>query len=205
MITDLRKVANPRTRPVSARCPHCKHNGVLTAIHEVHDAEGGQGFAGVRRCPNPECGGVVFFTLAAGLQRTYPPEAIDFDATSLPPTIVEMISEAATCAANECYRAAAIMVRRTLEEVCADKGATGKQLSDRLKSLASIALLSSDLVEALTELRLLGNDAAHVEAREYIAVGEEEVTVALDACKVVLQAVYQYGDVVARMRALKAT
>jgi len=59
-------------------------------------------------------------------------------------------------------------------------------------------------VEGLSHLRLLGNDAAHIEAATYIQVGREEVELAVDVTKVVLQAVYQYESIVGRLAEQKA-
>jgi hypothetical protein len=54
------------------------------------------------------------------------------------------------------------MVRRTLEEIRLDRGATGKDLKARIAALSSKVILSKELLEAADELRLLGNDAAHM-------------------------------------------
>jgi len=59
------------------------------------------------------------------------------------------------------------------------------------------------LLEAADELRLLGNDAAHIEAKTYDAIEAEEVEVAIDLAKELLKSVYQYGSLVNRLRALK--
>jgi hypothetical protein len=55
----------------------------------------------------------------------------------------------------------------------------------------------------LDDLRLLGNDAAHTESTAYEQVSQEEVEVAIEFTKEVLKAVYQYRDLLNRMRALK--
>jgi hypothetical protein len=52
-------------------------------------------------------------------------------------------------------------------------------------------------------LRLLGNDAAHIEARTYNDVGQDEVEVAIDVTKEILKAVYQHRSLVARLDALR--
>ena len=50
--------------------------------------------------------------------------------------------------------------------------------------------------------RLLGNDASHVESRDYL-VGREEVELAIDIAKEVLKSVYQLTDIVSRLDKLK--
>ncbi|MER8827217.1 DUF4145 domain-containing protein [Mesorhizobium sp. M0938] len=133
----------------------------------------------------------------------YPPEVIDFDATNLPANILSTLEESIKCHAAGCYRAAALMVRRTLEELCNDKQAVGKDLKARLASLSSVAVLPSELLAAADELRILGNDAAHVEAKDYDSLGEEESELAIELAKELLKAVYQYTSLVARLTALK--
>ena len=95
------------------------------------------------------------------------------------------------------------MVRRTLEEVCSDRGASGNDLKNRLKALRSVIVLPTELLDAADELRILGNDAAHLEAKVYDEVGKEEVEAAIDLCKEILKAVYQLSSLVQRLRSLK--
>jgi hypothetical protein len=139
------------------------------------------------------------------LVSVYPPERIDFDATNLPPTVLASLEEAVSCAAVACHRAAAMMVRRTLEDVCHDRGATGDNLKERLADLGTKIVVPKELLDGLDNLRLLGNDAAHIKALTYNEVGPEEVMLAIDVTKEVLKAVYQYGSLVDRLNALKKT
>lgn len=64
-------------------------------------------------------------------------------------------------------------------------------------------MIPEDLFSALDELRLLGNDAAHIEAKTYDEVGPEEIDVAVQLTKEILKAVYQLDSLVGRLRALK--
>ena len=96
------------------------------------------------------------------------------------------------------------MVRRTLEELCADKGAKGNNLKKKIEALASVAVLPTELLQAADELRLLGNDAAHIESQDYDNIGKEEVEVAIELAKELLKAVYQYSSLIGRLRALKS-
>jgi hypothetical protein len=95
------------------------------------------------------------------------------------------------------------MVRKTLEVLCEDRKATGANLKERLKALSTTVVLPKELLEGLDDLRLLGNDAAHIESREYEKVGKEEVEVGIEFAKEVLKAVYQYSALLGRLRALK--
>jgi hypothetical protein len=158
---------------------------------------------GIRRCPNAVCNAYVFVVRRGGqVEASYPPERLDFDATDLPPAVLEAFEEAVTCHANQCYTAAGIMVRRTLEEVCADRGANGSTLKDRLQNLGQSVILPKELLDGLDELRLVGNDAAHIVTKHFV-VGKDEVEAAVAVTKLVLQALYQYASAVAKLQALK--
>jgi hypothetical protein len=159
---------------------------------------------GVRRCPDPTCYAVVFFVWREGkLVDSYPAETIDFDATNIPPSVESAFEEAIKCHAQRCFVASAIMVRKTLEELCRDRNAAGADLKQRIRALGTKVVLPSELLEGLDDLRLLGNDAAHIESREYEKVGQEEVEVGIEFAKEVLKAVYQYSALLNRLRAMK--
>ncbi|WGM31488.1 hypothetical protein KKHFBJBL_01735 [Brevundimonas sp. NIBR11] len=95
------------------------------------------------------------------------------------------------------------MVRRILEELCEDRTATGKTLKDRLGNLGTNVVVPKELLDAADELRLLGNDAAHIEAKSYDEIGEAEASLAVELAKELLKAVYQYQSLVDRLRGLK--
>jgi hypothetical protein len=141
--------------------------------------------------------------VSGAVVASYPPETIDFDATGLPVTIKESLEEAIKCHAAGCFRASALMIRRTLEELCQERSATGGTLKARLSALSSRVVIPSELLDAADELRLLGNDAAHVEAKDYDDVGKQEVEAALLLAKEILKGVYQYSNLVKSLRALK--
>lgn len=135
------------------------------------------------------------------LHATYPPEVIDFDATALPARVLASFAEAIRCHAAGCYVAAAMMVRKTLEVLAEDRAAGGDNLKARLKALRDKVIMPEDLFEAFDDLRMLGNDAAHIEPRTFDDVGQEEVEIAIDVTKEILKATYQYGSLVERLRA----
>ncbi|WP_236759201.1 MULTISPECIES: DUF4145 domain-containing protein [Agrobacterium] len=160
--------------------------------------------ASMRKCPNVECHALVFVieSIRSG-KAVYPPEVIDFDATNLPPRILSSLEEAIKSHAAGCYRASALMVRRVLEELCEDKNATGGNLMQRLQALGGTVIIPGELLAAADELRLLGNDAAHIEAKTYDQIGADECAIAIELAKELLKAVYQYTSLVARLQALK--
>ncbi|HXA37878.1 MAG TPA: DUF4145 domain-containing protein [Phenylobacterium sp.] len=137
------------------------------------------------------------------LRAVFPAETIDFDASNLPAPILSSLEEAVACQAAGAYKATALMVRRVLEELCEDRKATGSNLKERLTNLGQNIVVPSELLDAADELRLLGNDAAHIEAKLYDEIGESESRLAVELAKELLKAVYQYADLVARLRALR--
>jgi hypothetical protein len=201
---------NPSSVVVRARCPACKRQGTFDALANIFDVIiqniSPPFTTGQRRCPNPDCQALLFFAHQSGKTLvSYPPELIDFDPVNLPTTVLSAFEEAISCHANRCFTAAAIMVRKTLEELCLDRQATGGNLKERIRSLGTKVVLPQELLDGLDDLRLLGNDAAHIESQEFNKVGQEDVEIGIEFAKEVLKAVYQYSALLTRLRALKKT
>ena len=97
------------------------------------------------------------------------------------------------------------MVRLTFEEVCADRGAKGNNLKERIADLRSKIVIPSELLDAMDELRILGNDAAHIEAKDYESVSKEEATIAIEFTKEILKSLYQYTSLLGKLKSLKQT
>ncbi|TDB82039.1 DUF4145 domain-containing protein [Micromonospora sp. KC721] len=69
--------------------------------------------------------------------------------------------EARACHHAGQFTAAALMVRRTLEAVCIDKGAATGSLQGKLNDLKSKGIIEGKLTDWSHDLRALGNEAAH--------------------------------------------
>jgi len=95
------------------------------------------------------------------------------------------------------------MVRKALELLCSAQKATGANVKEKIKALESRVVLPPDLFSGLDDIRLLGNDAAHIESQTYSRVSQEEVEVAIEFTKEVLKAIYQLSALVARLKGLK--
>jgi hypothetical protein len=205
MLFQLVNVALSGCGSISLRCPGCRQIGTFEALPNVADIHNGAVYFVQRRCPNPQCRTHVFCVLDSkqGLVRSYPPERIDFDPKNIPAPIQKSFSEAIACRAEDLHVSAAIMIRRTLEELCNDKAATGQNLKAKIASLQDNVVLPKSLLAALDDLRLLGNDAAHIEAKTFDSIGNEELDVAIEITKEILKAVYQLDDLLGRLRALK--
>lgn len=187
------------------RCPGCGQLGTFELpIHNAVDMASGNFRLGERRCPNTDCRALLVVVWQSNhVVRTYPAMRIDFDKTNIPTQVVSALEEAITCHANECFIAGAIMVRKTLEELCREREAKGNNLKERIKDLGTKIVVPKELLEGLDDLRLLGNDAAHIESQEYNQIGKEEVAVGIEFTKEVLKATFQYSTLLARLRGLK--
>jgi uncharacterized protein DUF4145 len=149
----------PAQDALSIRCPFCRQVGTFEPIEQggvnAHDvwvtAVAGIRL-GQRRCPNVQCRGHIFVADNGQERTTFPPELLDFDASNLPTPVVAALEEAIKCHANKFFIAAAVLVRKTLEELCRDQGATGDSLKDRIRDLGSRVVISKDLLEGLDDL-----------------------------------------------------
>ena len=201
-ITGGRKI---KSGVIAVRCPFCKRESIFSRIGDLDDWGVPPYLLGQRRCPNPECKGHIFFVYNNETKevKIYPPQRIDFDTRNIPEKIVSVFEESLTCHANECFVAAGIMIRRTLEEICVDKNASGHNLKERINSLKDKVILPKELFEGMNELRILGNDAAHVEAKCFGEIGKKEIEISIQFTKEILKAVYQYSDLLAKIKSLK--
>jgi len=196
------------------RCPVCLREGTLDQrgtdrklVEHNRPWSLNKPATGERICPNPDCAALIYLVFIPNtgqILASYPPERLDFDASALPATVQEPLEEAIDCHANECYPASAVMVRRTLEAVCQDQDAKGVDLYKRIEALGEKIVLPKGMIEALHNLRLLGNDAVHIEARVYAEVGKREVEVAIEVAKTILQATYQMDAILGELEGLKA-
>ena len=117
--------------------------------------------------------------------------------------MLSALEEAITCHSNQCYVASSIMIRKSLDLLCIDRGATSANLKQRIKSLGDKVLIPKELLEGMDDLRLLGNDAAHIESQVFDDVGKEEVEVGIEFSKEILKAVYQYSSLLSKLKSLK--
>jgi hypothetical protein len=206
----IQPTATANSFVLSIRCPRCGQVGTFESFGNVNDvfSRVGNGIVfGQRRCPNPKCSGHVFFVEDKNTSSvySYPPESVELNKDNIPARILSTIEEAITCYTHGCYIAAAIMIRKTLEEIAVEKSAEGKNLFLKLQDLSAKIFVPKELIEAMTELRLLGNDAAHIEAETFNQIGKNEIEISIEFAKEIIKAVYQYESLLGRLRGLKKT
>jgi hypothetical protein len=190
---------------IKMRCPGCGHTGTFERITPDSNPSRTSMWFGQRRCPDPQCSTHIFYIHDGSKLTTFPPEVIDFKKDNIPVSIAATFEEALTCHANNCFVAAAIMIRKTLEVLAADRGAEGDNLKKRLKDLGTKILIPKELIDGMDELRLLGNDAAHIESNTFANIGAAEIEVSIEFTKELLKAVFQYEALLGKLRGLKKT
>lgn len=193
---------------IAIRCPHCGHFGTFESITHtgITQTNHASHILGVKKCPNTICKGQLFYIFDYNTKRllqTFPTDAIPFDKEKIPEKVLNAFEEAVKCHSTQCFIASAIMIRKTLEEICFDRGAKGRNLKEKITDLGGKILIPNELLMGLDELRLLGNDAAHIEAKTFAEIGIEEIEVSIDFTKEILKAVYQYESLLNKLRNLK--
>ena len=179
--------------PIQTICPYCGHKGTFEAISRDRFIQN-QYICGQRLCPDQDCRGHLFIVLdrSGNLLFHYPFRSVSLKRENIPESIIKTFDEAVTGHAQNCFVASAIMIRRTLEEICEERGAVGKDIKTRIRDLQTKTLLPQELFDAMDELRLLGNDAAHIEANTFAQISSQELDVAIEFTIQFLKALYQY-------------
>ncbi len=104
---------------------------------------------------------VDFEEIYWGKPKTLYPQA-DFHINPvIPDKLRNTLVEAIQCYRSKSYTATTIMCRRALEGFCTIKGIKERNLSLSIKKLKTDGVINEQLFEWATELRLLGNEAAH--------------------------------------------
>ncbi len=188
---------------VTETCPHCGRDVTFNAtlVSDLHVPP--NYWLGQRYCPNPKCLGHIFFINENDKSiRLYPPSRIKFDSSKVPEPVMASLNEAIDCHAHKNFRASAVMIRRAIDHICKDKGAEGKDLDKRIEALKEKVILPSTLFDGMHKLRMLGNDAAHTEAKVFDEIGDTEVEVGIQFAKRITEAIYQYSELLEKLNGL---
>jgi uncharacterized protein DUF4145 len=194
---------------VPAVCPECGKAGSFDPLGGIKDIfHSSRWVIGFRRCPDYECRQLILFMFdrlagSVKLKTQWPPSRIEFKTESVPENIISTLQEAIDCHSNQCWRAGATMVRRTLEEICDDNNAKGEDLFQRIEALKDKVVIAPALFEGMHGIRFLGNDAVHLELKQFDEVGDEELAVSIEITKQIIGSIYQSDALVNRLNALK--
>jgi len=112
--------------------------------------------------------------------------------------IASAFGEAITALSANCPRAAAIMARRTVEAIAADKGEPNGTLAHRLASLATRGVLQPSLADWAKEVRLVGDLGAHFDPIK--PVSKEDAEQLLKFIRELLRYFYELPAELARRR-----
>lgn len=91
----------------------------------------------------------------------YPVPLDTADFANAPSTINDAAKEAHLVYSMNAYRSTAILCRATIEAICKDQGASGKDLFKKIDDLHDRGLIRLFVKETAHVLRAIGNDMAH--------------------------------------------
>jgi len=202
-------------------CPHC-HKTVrfedvrLGDVYQNYNVGAKPGFEishSLRRCPECLCCVYVISRNeweSGSMQeedrkvlKIYPEPKPVVDKEGMPEMLASLFQECMSCYQSGYYRASGIMLRRCLEEICDEKGIRGGVLHDRLKALKDKIDVPQKLFNILFDLKALGNDAAHVELRSFDKIDDEEIGLAIEIFKKVIDDLYQQEILLENFKRLK--
>ena len=63
-------------------------------------------------------------------------------------------------------------------------------------------MIPKALIEGMDHLRILGNDAVHVEAKVFESIGSTEIEIAIEFTKELFKAIYQYSNLLNKLASL---
>lgn len=168
---------------------------VVASYGYFNPEDGPPGKYSFLKCPNCESASLVLQENYGNEEwdspyRLYPPQDNQLN-LSIPDPIRNAYAEARSCLKAKAYTAAAIMCRKTLEAICAEHGATGKNLVSALKELKEKETIESRLYEWADALRISGNEAAHDVS---ITISAEDARDVLEFTNALLEYVFTFRD-----------
>jgi Domain of unknown function (DUF4145) len=141
---------------MTTRCDWCKSDSAFIRRVKVKNVNTGSGTR------------ASYETIT--IDQVWPKQAPRELAQEAPSIVREVFAEAALAEAAGAYRLAGIGYRATVEQIVKDKGASGRDLKQRILNLSSTGV-PQDIVNAFHEARFVGNDAAH----DALAYSAEEI------------------------------
>jgi hypothetical protein len=208
----------PQSLEVKCICPWCRRHVVMERISGMPDkaAQSSSDISGnpiftficLRRCP--ACSGVCLAFMrgledkAKSLYEMWPKSKSEQvkEVPGMPDDVAKAIDQAIVNHAQGMLEPAAMMIRKAIELICEDVGATGGRLIDRIKSLKKLLILPDEIVDAMDEIRVFGNEGAHVFSRHY-EVSEKEVAIAIELVIEINRAIYSHRHLLTKLKEYK--
>lgn len=110
---------------------------------------------------------------------------------TIPETLRLEVGEAQACFRTTAYTATVVMVRRTLEGICAEHGMKSSPLFKALAQMKEQGLIEGRLLEWAQALRTLGNEGAHFTGNR---VSREDAKDALAFAAAILNYMYVFSE-----------
>jgi hypothetical protein len=170
-------------RVTSLLCRHCRQGVAVVEEQWIGDSPTRKGHSG----------GVITYR---GINWWPLPEANL--SPDVPSAIASVFAEATKALYANCPRASAVMARRTLEAITADKGETSGTLATRLQALAGNNVLHPTLADWAKEVRLVGNVGAHFDPIQKVSM--EDAQQLLSFLRELLKYLYELPAELAKRR-----
>lgn len=218
IVDDLSVVPEDIEVKVSGICPHCLHKTIFERVgpddklcqyFDIGQRPMHAYIYSIRRCPG--CKGAVFliayleqFGVEPEIRAIYPERKIRWESEGYPEMISSSLNKAIFNYEHGHYDTAAIMLRKAIEQICDEAGASrNKLLGQKIQELEKQLILPKEILEGIRELSYLGNDAVHVDARTFQDVGKPEVEVGIELATEIVRSLYFYKTIISRLRSLK--
>lgn len=193
----------------SGVCPHCENGVSFSAVDnfpdQLHSHENIKNLYGIRICPL--CKKAVFVVVTERwedgqqiqkLAEIHPTPKLDIEGVN--DVLLEIIYEAKVCHQANCNRAAAVMIRRAVEELCILSGAKSFTLAQKIDEIKNINPNVTQYVDGLHKLRILGNENAHnMETRRFDDITHEAVEIALEMLNNMLDGIIRHQASMSRL------
>lgn len=186
-------------RSIRVHCFHCDTTVAAEVKGHYQSYDGHPDEGGLRlyhllaMCP--QCSGPILAETTECGPDEHSPPAVKFPAPGMktdptwPAVLVARFSEAESCLRVRAYNAAAVMCRRTMEQVCSELTATGRNLYEQLADLRQRGILDPNLLEWANGLRALGNVGAHAGSEDVTA---QDARDSLEFARAVIDYVFAY-------------
>jgi hypothetical protein len=173
-------------------CKACEAlvNAEFVASYNHEDKNWGTETYSLYKCPKCEKPLLTYENASWGLDRLYPQEVNRIN-PDLPEPLKAAYEEALACFKSKAYTATAIMCRKTLEGICIEHGAKGRNLVSSLKELKDKGVIENRLYEWADALRISGNEAAHDVS---VTISAEDAGDILEFTNALLEYVFTFHD-----------